>query len=135
MLNVLLLPVITQDTEHSTSPPKGNIEIGTPFKDLCSVEATAGYLSFFREYRIQFAHCPLCFNGMVPTTVKLEQVHLLSQELQSLLGKGAIQSVLSGSQKNGGLHPILDLHSLNCSLRTFKFKILTIKMIVTNLTS
>lgn len=36
---------------------------------------------------------PLCFNSMLPTTMKPEQVPLLLQRLESLLGKGAIERV------------------------------------------
>ncbi|KAL0197625.1 hypothetical protein M9458_006165, partial [Cirrhinus mrigala] len=99
-----------------------------------------------RGYRIQFAHCPPHFNGVVSTFVKPERAHLLTQELQTLLDKGAIEFVPlpnreSGyysryflfSKKDGELRPILDLHGLNCYLRTYKFKMLTIKMIVSQI--
>lgn len=53
-----------------------------------------------KGYRIQFAHCPPRFS-VVSTTMKLEQVHLLSQELQSLLGKGAIEHVPLPERESG----------------------------------
>ncbi|KAI2655571.1 Transposon Ty3-I Gag-Pol polyprotein [Labeo rohita] len=101
-----------------------------------------------KGYRIQFAYRPPRFNGVVSTSVKPERVHLLTQELQTLLDKGAIEHVPlpdrdSGyysryflvPKKDGGLRPILDLRGLNRYLRTYKFKMLTIKMIVSQIQS
>lgn len=39
------------------------------------------------------------------------------------------------SKKDDGLLPIRDLHQLNCSLRRFKFKMLTIPLIVSQIKS
>ena len=80
---------------------------------------------------------------MVFTSVRLELAHVLSQELQSLLSKEAIEHVPlpereSGyysryflvPKKDGGLRPIFDLQGLNRTVKALKFKMLTVKTIV-----
>ncbi len=72
----------------------------------------------------------------------------MEQEVHSLLVKEAIERVPppdreSGfygryfivPRKDGGLHPILDLRHLNRSLRRFRFKMLTIPTIVSQIRS
>ncbi len=60
------------------------------------VERTVG-----KGYRIQFAYRPPRFNGVVSTSVKPERVHLLTQELQALLDKGAIERVPLPDRESG----------------------------------
>ncbi len=68
---------------------------------------------------------------------------MLQQELLSLLLKGAIEEVPKSDleqgffsryflvpKRDGGLRPILDLHHLNLSLYKGKFKMLTLKTIL-----
>ena len=75
-----------------------------------------------------------------------EQVRVMEQEVQSLLVKEAIERVPlpyreSGfysryfivPKKDGGLRPIIDLRHLNRSLRRFRFKMLTIPAIVSQI--
>lgn len=73
--------------------------------------------------------------------VKPDQVPLVTLEMEFLLGKGAIKhipvrlrilhQVLFGTRKSGGLHPILRL--LNCTLQTYRFMILTLKLEVSQI--
>jgi hypothetical protein len=99
-------------------------------------------------YRLQFQVRPPKFNGVVWTLVHPEQGLVLGQEVNSLLEKGAIERVPplvreSGfysryfivPKKDGGLRPILDLRHLNRSLRRFRFKMLTISIIVSQIQS
>ncbi len=85
---------------------------------------------------------PPKFNGVVWTVVHPEQGQVMEQEVHSLLVKEAIERVLlpdreSGfysryfivPKKDGRLRLILDLRHLNCSLRRFRFKMLTIPII------
>ncbi|XP_060741844.1 uncharacterized protein LOC132856323 [Tachysurus vachellii] len=101
-----------------------------------------------RGYRIQFSSRPPGFQGMLPTIVGGHQAVFLQEELCSLLEKGAIEHVPLPEQdsgfysryfvvpkKDGGLRPILDLRALNCTLRTYKFKMLTLKVIVSQIRS
>ncbi len=91
---------------------------------------------------------PPKFNGVVWTVVHPEQGQLMEQEVHSLLVKEAIERVLlpdreSGfysryfivPKKDGRLRLILDLRHLNCSLRRFRFKMLTIPIIVSQIRS
>uniref|UniRef100_A0A9J8DJL5 Uncharacterized protein n=1 Tax=Cyprinus carpio carpio TaxID=630221 RepID=A0A9J8DJL5_CYPCA len=73
-------------------------------------------------------------------------MQILSQELQTLLGKEAIEHVpFSGREsgyysryflvpkKGGGVRPILDLRGLNRTIRALKFKMLTVKTVVSQI--
>lgn len=77
-----------------------------------------------------------------------EQGRVLEQEVQSLLAKEAIELIPphereseeftncnSLFQRRNNEHPILDLRHLNQSLRRFRFKILTIPLIVSQIKS
>ncbi len=154
MLRVQLLPATFQDTEHLTSPHQSEVSKLVPLSEKLAAWKLLPNISPWVErtlekgYMIQFAYRPPRFNGVVSTSVKLERVHLLTQELQALLDKGAIEHVPlpdreSGyynryflfPKKDGGLRPILDLRGLNRYLRSYKFKMLTIKMIVSQIQS
>lgn len=78
----------------------------------------------------------------------LEQDRALEKEVQSLLAKGAIECIPpiewdSGfysqyfihPNKDGRLSPITDLRQLNHSLRIFRFKMLMILLIVSQIKS
>ena len=97
-------------------------------------------------YTIQFRKGPPPFRGILPTVVKPEEVAVLRQEMTALLKKGAIEEVHPSQmesgfysryfvvpKKGGGLRPILDLRRLNLALRTSKFKMLTVKSILSQI--
>ncbi|KAL0177345.1 hypothetical protein M9458_026239, partial [Cirrhinus mrigala] len=101
-----------------------------------------------RGYRIQFGAPPPPFNGVSPTLVGPEQGLVMEQEVVTLLRKEAIEVVPplereSGfysryfivPKKDGGLRPILDLRLLNRSVKRLKFKMLTIKQVVSQIRS
>ncbi|KAL0196189.1 hypothetical protein M9458_009761, partial [Cirrhinus mrigala] len=101
-----------------------------------------------RGYRIQFGAPPPPFNGVSPTLVGPEQGLVMEQEVATLLRKEAIEVVPphdreSGfysryfivPKKDGGLRPILDLRLLNRSVMRLKFKMLTIKQVVSQIRS
>ncbi|KAI2644258.1 Transposon Ty3-G Gag-Pol polyprotein [Labeo rohita] len=101
-----------------------------------------------RGYRIQFGAQPPQFNGVSPTLVGLEQGLVMEQEVATLLRKEAIEVVppharesgiysryLIVPKKDGGLRPILDLCLLNRSVKRLKFKMLTIKQVVSQIRS
>ncbi|KAI2653821.1 putative phosphoketolase [Labeo rohita] len=97
-------------------------------------------------YRIQYGTPPPPFNGVSPTLVGPEQGLVMEQEVASLLRKEAIEVVPphdreSGfysryfivPKKDGGLCPILDLHVLNRPVTKLKFKMLTVKQVVSQI--
>ena len=101
-----------------------------------------------KGYRIQFGAPPPPFNGVFPTLVGPEQALKLEQEVITLLRKEAIEVVPphdreSGfysryfivPKKDGGLRPILDLRQLNHSVMRLKFKMLTIRQVVSQIRS
>ena len=91
-----------------------------------------------RGYRIQFKRRPPPFNGVKMTVVGDPlRSRALSQEIEELLRKGAIESVPGAAQlrgyysfyflipkKDGGFRPILDLRKLNQFLKVFRFRML-----------
>ncbi|KAI2659093.1 Transposon Ty3-G Gag-Pol polyprotein [Labeo rohita] len=101
-----------------------------------------------RGYRIQFGAPPPPFVGVSPTLVGPEQGLVMEQEVVSLLRKEAIEVVPphdreSGfysryfivPKKDGGLRPILDLRVLNRSVMKLKFRMLTLKQVVSQIRS
>jgi len=68
-------------------------------------------------------NCKLCWKKRV-----IEHVPLSDRQ------SGYYSHYFLVSKKDGGLRPILDLHSLNPSLRTFMFKMSMVKMTVSNST-
>ncbi|KAL0194819.1 hypothetical protein M9458_008391, partial [Cirrhinus mrigala] len=101
-----------------------------------------------RGYRIQFGAPPPPFNGVSPLLVGPEQGLVMEQEVATLLRKEAIEVVPPHNResgfysryfivpkKDGGLRPILDLHLLNRSVMRLKFKMLTIKQVMSQIRS
>ncbi|KAI2650039.1 Transposon Ty3-G Gag-Pol polyprotein [Labeo rohita] len=101
-----------------------------------------------KGYSIQFGAPPPPFDGVFPTVVGPEQALVMEQEVVTLLRKEAIEVVPphvreSGfysryfivPKKDGGLRPILDLRRLNHSVMKLKFKMLTIKQVVSQIRS
>ncbi|KAL0190945.1 hypothetical protein M9458_013643, partial [Cirrhinus mrigala] len=127
-------------------------EIGSLIRSFGSVEITAQCVclgpAHCRGYRIQFGAPPPPFNGVSPTLVGPEQGLVMEQEVDALLRKEAIEVVPPHDResgfysryfivlkKDGGLHPILDLRLLNRSVMRQKFKMLTIKQVVSQIRS
>ncbi len=95
-------------------------------------------------YTLQFGKIPPRFDGVHLTVVNsASKASVLQQELSSFLQKGAIEEVpqLEVEQgffsryflvpkRDGGLRPILDLRRLNFSLYKGKFKMLTMRNIM-----
>ncbi len=98
-------------------------------------------------YTLQFGRSPPRFDGVHLTVVSSpSKASVLHQGLSSLLLKGAIEEVPQSDlkqgffsryflvpKKDGGLRPILDLHRLNLSLYKEKFKMLTLKTVMSQI--
>ncbi len=96
------------------------------------------------SYTLQFGKNPPRFDGVHLTVVNsAAKASVLQQELSSLLQKGAIEEVpqlevergffsryFLVPKRDGGLRPILDLRHLNLSLYKGKFKMLTMRTIM-----
>ncbi len=95
-------------------------------------------------YTLQFGKNPPRFDGVHLTVVNsASKASVLQQELSSLLQKRAIEEVPQSEvergffsryflvpKRDGGLRPILDLRRLNLSLYKGKFKMLTMRTIM-----
>ncbi|XP_065325845.1 uncharacterized protein LOC134621241 [Pelmatolapia mariae] len=94
-------------------------------------------------YRLQFRVKPPRFQRVVNTTVNTEAAMILREEIKALLQKRAIRVVPASEtdkgwysryfvvpKKGGGLRPILDLRVLNTYLRTYRFKMLTLRQLL-----
>ncbi|XP_019204408.1 uncharacterized protein LOC109195978 [Oreochromis niloticus] len=94
-------------------------------------------------YRLQFRVKPPRFQGVVNTTVNTEAAMILREEIKALLRKRAIRVVPASEtdkgwysryfvvpKRGGGLRPILDLRVLNTYLRTYRFKMLTLRQLL-----
>lgn len=85
------------DTKHLTSPQQSGVSKLVPLSEKLAAWKLLPNLSPCVErtvdngFSIQFAHHPMRLNCVVSSSVKLEQVHLLKQELLTLLDKGAIE--------------------------------------------
>ncbi len=101
-----------------------------------------------KGYRIQFAFPPPRFSGVTPTLVGPEQALVMEQEVKALLRKEAIEVVPPHEResrfysryfivpkKDGGLRPIIDLRQLNHSVSQLKFKMLTLRQVVSQIRS
>ncbi len=101
-----------------------------------------------KGYRIQFGAPPPPFKGLCLTSTNPEQALVLEQEVSSLLRKEAIEVVppldresrfysryFVVPKKDGGLRPILDLRLLNRSVSRLKFRMLTVKQVVSQIRS
>ncbi len=111
------------------------------------METTAKYISLGpADCRKRLSYPPPPFKGLFLTCVSPEQALVLEQEVSSLLRNEAIEVVSplyreSGfysryfvvPKKDGGLHPILDLRVLNGSVRRLKFRMLTVKQVVSQI--
>ncbi len=98
-------------------------------------------------YTLQFGRNPPRFDGVHLTVVNsASKDSVLRQELSSLLQKGAIEEIPQSDikrgffsryflvpKRDGGLRPILDLRCLNFSLYKGKFKMLTMKTIMSQI--
>ncbi len=98
-------------------------------------------------YTLQFGRNPPRFDGVQLTVVNsASKASVLQQELSSLLQKGAIEEIPQSDIEQGffsryflvpkrdsGLRPILDLRHLNFSLYKGKFKMLTMKTIMSQI--
>ncbi len=98
-------------------------------------------------YTLKFGRNPPRFDGVQLTVVNsASKASVLQQELSSLLLQGAIEEVpqldieqgffscyFLVPKRNGGLRPILDLRRLNLSLYKGKFKMLTLKTIMSQI--
>lgn len=94
-------------------------------------------------YRLQFRARPPRFHSVVNTVVGDKAAAVLREEIHNLLNKSAIRVVPASDtnkgwysryfvvpKKGGGLRPILDLRVLNKYLRTYKFKMLTLRQLL-----
>ncbi|KAL0163783.1 hypothetical protein M9458_039536, partial [Cirrhinus mrigala] len=85
-------------------------------------------------------------HGVVPTSVRSKDAHVLRSEVLTLLGKGAIEMVHPAQSESGfysryflvpkrdrGLRPILDLRLLNRALMRRPFKMLNLKQILSHI--
>ncbi|XP_039904084.1 uncharacterized protein LOC120744034 [Simochromis diagramma] len=94
-------------------------------------------------YRLQFRVKPPRFQRVVNTIVNSEAAMILREEIRALLQKRAIRVVPASEtdkgwysryfvvpKKGGGLRPILDLRVLNTYLRTYRFKMLTLRQLL-----
>ncbi len=98
-------------------------------------------------YTLQFGRNPPSFDGVHLTVVNsASEASVLQQELCSLLQKGAIEEIPQSDieqgffsryflvpKRDGGLRPILDLRHLNFSLYKWKFKMLMMKTIMSQI--
>ncbi|KAI2644504.1 Transposon Ty3-G Gag-Pol polyprotein [Labeo rohita] len=140
-----------------SSPPRGSLEqlvrqspAGLPLQVSELAVNTRGQprAAVEKGYSIQFGAPPPPFDGVFPTVVGPEQALVMEQEVVTLLRKEAIEVVPphvreSGfysryfivPRKDGGLRPIIDLRRLNRSVMKLKFKMLTIKQVVSQIRS
>ncbi len=98
-------------------------------------------------YTLQFGRNPPRFDGVQLTVENsTSKASVLQQELSSLLQKGAIEEIpqldiergffsryFLVPKRDGGLRPILDLRRMNFSLYKVKFKMLTMKTIMSQI--
>ncbi len=134
--------------------PQGSLERLAPLVDCLAAWKLLPNVSRWvlqtveKGYRIQFGAPPPPFKGLFLTCVSPEQALILEQEVISLLRKEAIEVVPpldreSGfysryfvvPRKDGGLRPILDLWLLNRSVMCLKFRMLTVKQVVSQIRS
>ncbi|KAI2656770.1 Transposon Ty3-G Gag-Pol polyprotein [Labeo rohita] len=140
-----------------SSPPRGSLEqlarqspAGPPLQvsELVSAKSRGQPRAAEKGYAIQFGAPPPPFDGVFPTLVGPRQALVMEQEVETLLRKEAIEVVPphvreSGfysryfivPKKDGGLRPIIDLRRLNHSVMKLKFKMLTVKQVVSQIRS
>ncbi len=101
-----------------------------------------------KGYQIQFGSSPPRFMGVLSTKMAPQQALAMEQEIKALLEDEAIEYVPHSNRetgfysryfidpkKDGGLRPILDLRVLNVSILKLKFKMLTLRQIVSQIRS
>ncbi|KAI2653767.1 Transposon Ty3-G Gag-Pol polyprotein [Labeo rohita] len=101
-----------------------------------------------KGHAIQFGAPPPPFDRVFPTLVGPKQALVMEQEVETLLRKEAIEVVPPHAResgfysryfivpkKDGGLRPIIDLRRLNHSVMKLKFKMLTVKQVVSQIRS
>ncbi len=101
-----------------------------------------------KGYQIHFGSRLPRFMGVLSTELAPQQVLAMEQEIKALLEKEAIEYVPHSNRetgfynryfivpkKDGGLRPILDLRVLNVSIMKLKFKMLTLRQIVSQIRS
>ncbi len=116
--------------------------VSTPFHVGLGLAGVSAWVmnTVKRGYSLQFARRPPRFRGVLDTSVRSDDAHVLHAEVMNLLEKGAIEIVppaqsVSGfysryflvSKKDGGLRPILDLRLLNHTLMKRSFRLITLK--------
>ncbi len=144
-----------QGTELAApSTPKASLERLVPLVDYLAAWKLLPNVSRWvlptveKGYSIQFGAPPPPFKGFFPTIAGPEQGLVLEQEVNTLLRKEAIKVVPPLNKESGfysryynvpkkgwGLCPILDLPLLNCSVMRLKFKMLTVKQVVSQIRS
>ncbi|KAL0147122.1 hypothetical protein M9458_057646, partial [Cirrhinus mrigala] len=144
-----------QGSELAVQPtPEASLERLVPLVDYLAAWKLLPNVSAWvlrtveKGYAIQFGAPPPPFDGVFPTLVGSEQALVMEQEVETLLRKEAIEVVPpqdreSGfysryfivPKKDGGLRPIIDLRRLNRSVMKLKFKILTVKQVVSQIRS
>ncbi len=128
-------------------------EAGTASRIFDSVETSAKYISLGpADYKKRVSDTvwvsPAQVHGVLSTEVAPQQVLAREQEIKALLEKEAIEYVPHSNRetgfysryfivpkKDGGLRPILDLRVLNVSVLKLKFKMLTLRQIVSQIRS
>ncbi len=127
---------------------------GSPLQDIVltaqihtnpetSLERLVPLVEFLTAWKL-----PPRFMGILSTEVAPQQVLAMEQEIKALLEKEAIEYVPHSNRetgfysryfivpkKDGGLRPILDLWVLNVSILKLKFKMLTLRQIVSQIRS
>ncbi|KAL0176947.1 hypothetical protein M9458_029277, partial [Cirrhinus mrigala] len=98
-----------------------------------------------KGYSIQFGAPPPPFDGVFPTVVGPEQALVMEQEVVTIEAIEVVPPHVRESgfysryfivpKKDGGLRPIIDLRRLNRSVMKLKFKMLTIKQVVSQIRS
>ncbi len=144
----------SQGPELPSLTPEASLERLVPLVDYLAAWTLLPNVSQWvlqtvgKGYRIPFAFPPPRFSGMTPTLVGPEQALVMEQEVKALLRKEAIEVVPphereSGfysryfivPKKDGGLRPIIDLRQLNHSVSQLKFKMLTLRQVVSQIRS
>ncbi len=146
-------------------PPCQGIDLAAPNTPEASLERLAPLVDYLaawkllpnvsrwvlqtveKGYRIQFGAPPPPFKGLCLTSTNPEQALVLEQEVLSSEEGGhrggpssrqrvrVLQPVLLVPKKDGGLRPILDLRLLNRSVSRLKFRMLTVKQVVSQIRS
>ncbi len=145
---------LSQGSELPSLTPEASLERLVPLVDYLAAWKLLPNVSQWvlqtveKGYRIQFAFPPPRFSGVTLTLVGPEQALVMEQEVKALLRKEAIEVVPPHEResgfysryfivlkKDGGLRPIIDLRQLNHSVSQLKFKMLTLRQVVSQIRS